>query len=137
MPKTKKKKLILTPEYKIKITEEPLSSVILNYSEKQAFKKLNAKSKLGRLNFLKEKKKVEQTLIKIISQSKYLSLYKDPSGFHVRVMEDLEKEELDLELYIFDFLKKKYNLYINEEINTGMSGDVSRILISKGTNLFE
>jgi hypothetical protein len=88
MPKIKKKKIILTPEYKI-------------------------------------------------SQSRYLTLYKDTSGFHIRIQEGLEKEKYDLEMYVVDFLKNKYPLHINEEINTGMSGDISRILISKGTNLFE
>ena len=50
----------------------------------------------------------------------------------IRYELDLEKEELEKELIIIDYLKLKYPIILNEEVNTGMSGDVNRVVITKG-----
>jgi len=68
MPENTKKELVLNETYKITITEEPISSVILTYAEKLKFKNLNSKSKLTRLEYLKSKRAIEKTLSKIVSQ---------------------------------------------------------------------
>jgi len=137
MPENTKKELVLNETYKITITEEPISSVILTYAEKLKFKNLNSKSKLTRLEYLKSKRAIEKTLSKIVSQTKYVKLYKDNVGFHLRIEPDLEEEEFLIEMKIITYLLSSYSLHVNEEINTGMSGDINRILISKGTLIDE
>jgi hypothetical protein len=124
--------LIISEIYKIKITEEEISSVILSHSDKEKFKSLNASSKLTRLEYLKKKKSIEKTLVKIVTQSRYLKLYKDNNGFHLRYDEDIE-DNLEEEIKIVEYIKLYYSFYVNEDFNTGMSGDINRILISKGT----
>lgn len=127
--------LIISEDYKIKVTEEEITSVTLSYSDKQKFKSLNSKSKLTRLSYLKKKKAVEKTLVKIISQSRYLKLYKDNIGLHIRYDEEIE-DNLD-EVKIIEYILCFYSFYVNEDVNSGMSGDINRILISKGTMIYE
>jgi hypothetical protein len=135
--KVKKNIIKLNKEYKIKITEDPLSLVILTHSQKDVFKTLKPKTKIQRLQYLKREKQVEETLKKIIAQSRYLKLYKDVTGLHIRIESDLEEKENILELFIVDYIIGKYGIYVNEEVNTGMSGDINRILISKGTKTID
>jgi hypothetical protein len=132
-----KKELLLDKSYSIDTTESAVKAVVLSYSDKEKFKNLNAKSKLTRLNYFKEKSSIENTIINIVSQSKYLRLYKDTLGLHLRYEEDLEEESLSVEQIILDYIHSNYSLFISEEVNSGMSGDINRLLISKGTDVYE
>lgn len=124
--------LIIDKEYSITTKEVVIDKIKLPYVEKVKFNRLGVKGKVSRLKYLKYLKGKELELVSIISQSRYLRLLKDNLGFHIRIEEDLEDKDLSSENLLIEYLKDKYTILIDEEINSGMSGDISRVEISKG-----
>jgi hypothetical protein len=127
--------LEIDKNYSVTIKDYSIDKVILSYDERQIFSKLSNKSKLTRLEHVKKLRNIESTLVDSISQSKYLYLLKDNLGFHLRIHEDVEEDEENLEIVIIEHLLSMYPIYISSEYNKGMSGDINRILISKGTSI--
>lgn len=125
-------KLEIDKNYSINLEEFNVEKLVLPYEEKIKFNNLGSKGKLSRLSYLKFVESRMLELKSIVEQSKYLRLLKDTNGFHIRYELDLEGEELENELTIVDYLKIKYPIILNEEVNTGMSGDVNRVVITKG-----
>lgn len=114
--------------------ENPLK---LDSKEKENFSKLSSKSKVNFLKYYKSRKSAELSLIDIVKQSKYLCLLKDSSGFHIRIKNDLDTNLLEIEKKLISLIKSKYEEFLSEDINFGMSGDINRILISKGNLFFD
>jgi len=126
--------LYLEKEYKINITEA-LAPVIFPLKEREKFKSLSSKAKLTKLQFLKDKYIARNTLIQIVSGSKFLKLLEDSSSLYIRIKEDLDPNQIDLERKILDYINLKYPIFIDSTINSGMSGDINRLLISKGSEV--
>lgn len=127
--------LIIDTEYSIVLKEVVISKMKLPYEEVKKFNKLGVKGKVSRLKYLKYLRGKEIELISIIAQSKYLKLLKDNCGFHLRVEEDLDESDYLLELKVANYLMETYPILLDEEFNTGMSGDRNRIEISRGNLL--
>lgn len=130
----KNKFLFLDKEYKINITEVP-APVIFPLREREKFKSLSFKAKLTKLQFLKDKYIARNTLIKIISGSKFLKLLEDDSSLYLRIVEDLDPNDLATETKILDYINLKYPIFVDSTFNSGMSGDINRLLISKGSEV--
>lgn len=124
----------ITEGYSVIFKSYEEGSIKLSPQEKLQFNSLSAKSKLSRLSYLKRRACVEKSLIDIISQSKYLILFKDNTGFHIRLSEDIPEDWIEIEETLISEIRETYNSYLSEDVNYGMSGDINRILISKGCN---
>ena len=120
-------------DYKVEFIKYEASKVKLTSQEIESFSHLSSKSKVAWLKYLKEERAKERSLSEVVSQSRYLRLLKDSTGLHVRISQDISSSELDLENLLITKVIQEYTDCISEDINYGMSGDINRTLISKGT----
>ena len=125
--------LVLSPSYIITFKELSITNLTLSSEEKVKFVNYSAKTKVSQLDYFKRRAAVESNIVDVVEQSKYLRLLKDPSGLHLRVVDDLDSEDFNLECKIEGALRCLYSPFLSEDFNSGMSGDMNRKLIASGT----
>lgn len=126
-------KLVIDKEYSIEYEDIIITKIKIPFEDLSKFEALSSKAKISKLKYLKYVKGKELEMISIVAQSKYLRLLKDQVGYHIRFEEYLPEDILEAELKIVELLQSRYQILLDEEVNTGMSGDQNRIEISKGS----
>lgn len=86
-----------------------------------------------KINLVSDSNFDENYFIKVISQSKYLTLLKDRTLYHLRVEKDLDSSKLLNEKQLANYLISEFPFKFDEKLTPRRSGDINRFIVSRGS----
>lgn len=78
----------------------------------------------------------ESFIISAVCQSRNLVLIKDKNILHLRLDPTLSEVDYSNDQKLADYLMKLHPLLFDDNLTSERSGDLNRIFIAKGTNLY-